>query len=131
MMKKLDANDISKIMYMDDKDFSKFFDCEIVEWTQFLMQNVDNENFFMIGHFEDKKLIGYLIAYFAPLPICKGVSALYSKTAGIKNNKLALNELKKWSKEKGATSIDIITNNVRGHGIYGFKKKATMMVMKL
>jgi hypothetical protein len=46
-------------------------------------------------------------------------------------NKKSLDELKKWSKERGAISIDIITNNVKGHGIYGFKKKATMMTIKL
>ena len=42
-----------------------------------------------------------------------------------------LDELKNWSREKGAISIDIITNNVRGHAIYGFEKKATMMTIEL
>lgn len=131
MIKKLDADSISKIMYLDDPDFSKLFDCEIVEWVQFLMQHMENENFFMMGYFKDKQLTGYLIAYFVPLPVCKGISALYSKTGGLEANKIGLNELKKWGKEKGATSIDLITNNVKGHGIYGFTKKATMMTMAI
>jgi|FLOH01.1.fsa_nt_gi hypothetical protein len=131
MIKKLKAEDIVKILKLNDPDFSNLFQCEIGEWVQFLMQNVENENFFMMGYFKDEKLIGYLIAYFVPLPICKGVSALYSKTAGLTANKKSLDELKKWSKERGAISIDIITNNVKGHGIYGFKKKATMMTIKL
>ncbi len=131
MIKKLDVNDIAKIMYLDDPDFSTLFDCEIGEWVQFLIQNSDNENFFMMGSFKDNKMVGYLIAYFVPLPICKGVSALYSKTAGLTANKTILDELKKWSKENGAVSIDIITNNVKGHGIYGFKQKATMMTIDL
>ena len=122
MIKKLKAEDIVKILKLNDPDFSNLFQCEIGEWVQFLMQNVENENFFMMG---------YLIAYFVPLPICKGVSALYSKTAGLTANKKSLDELKKWSKERGAISIDIITNNVKGHGIYGLKKKATMMTIKL
>ncbi len=131
MIKKLDVNSIAKIMYLDDPDFSTLFTCEIGEWVQFLIQNVDNENFFMMGYLKDDKLTGYLIAYFVPLPICKGVSALYSKTAGLTANKETLEELKKWSKEKGALSIDLITNNVKGHGIYGFEKKATMMTIEL
>ena len=131
MIKKLEAEDIVKILYLNDPDFSTLFTCEIGEWVQFLMQNVENENFFMMGYFKDEKLTGYLIAYFVPLPICKGVSALYSKTAGLTANKKILDELKNWSKEKGAISIDIITNNVRGHAIYGFEKKATMMTIEL
>lgn len=130
-MKILEAEDIVQILKLDDPDFTTLFDCEIGEWVQFLIQNVDNENFFMMGNFKDNKLTGYLIAYFVPLPICKGVSALYSKTAGLRANKLILDELKKWSIEKGAVSIRLITDNVNGHSVYGFKKKSTLMEMVL
>ena len=131
MIKKLNAKDISKIMYLDDSHFNELFVCEIGEWVQFLMEHYQNEDFFMIGHFKDDKLTGYLVAYFVPLPVCKGVSVLYSKTAGITNNKLGLDELIEWSKSKGALSLDLITENVVGHSVYGFKKKATMMRLDL
>jgi hypothetical protein len=131
MIKKLDANDISQILYLKDPDFTDLFQCEVVEWIQFLMQNKDTEHFFMIGSFDDEKLVGYLIAYFVPLPIFKGVSVLYSKTAGKENNKEALLKLIEWAKEKKAPTIDIITKNPSGHSVYGFKKSATMMSIEV
>ena len=131
MIKKLDAKDISKIMYLDDPHFNELFVCEIGEWVQFLMEHHQNEDFFMIGNFKVNEMNGYLVAYFVPLPVCKGVSVLYSKTAGITTNKLAMEELIKWSKSKGALSLDLITENVIGHSVYGFKKKATMMRLDL
>jgi hypothetical protein len=67
MIKKLEAEDIVKILSLKDDDFSILFTCEVGEWVQFLMQNVENENFFMMGYFKDEKLIGYLIAYFVSI----------------------------------------------------------------
>jgi len=131
MIKFLEIEDITKILYLNDPDFERLFDCEVGEWVQFLSQHVDDENFFIMGEVIDTDLIGYLIAYFVPLPICKGVSALYSKTMGLKSNKIILEKLKKWGKVKGAASIDIITHNPVGHSVYGFKKKATMMTIIL
>jgi hypothetical protein len=132
LIKKLKVEDIIKISKLDDDNFADLFTCEIGEWVQFLVQNVDNSNLFMVGVFEDDKLIGYLIAINAIMPpINNGISALYSKTAGLKNNKKALAEMIKWAKDKGATSIDLITNNVVGHAVYGFKKKATLMMMEI
>ena len=131
MIKILSANDISKILYLEDPVFSKLFDCEVSEWVQFLMQNIDNEYFFMVGAFENDKITGYMIAYFVPLPICKGVSVLYSKTAGKESNRDALLKLKEWASSHKAKSIDIITNNPVGHSVYGFTKSGTMMTIKL
>ena len=132
MIKKLEVEDIAKIMYLDDDKLTEAFPCELGEWVQFLIQNVDNPNIFMLGEKEGDELIGYLIAInaIAP-PVNNSVSILYSKTAGKEINKAFLAALIDWSKEKGGSSIDLLTNNVVGCSIYGFRKKATLMTMKL
>ena len=132
MIKKLEAEEIAKILYLNDNKLTQVFPCEIGEWTQFLMQHIDNLNFFMRGVLEGDKLIGYLVAINSIiLPVNKSITVLYSKTAGREANHAVLDELIEWSKEKGAVSIDFITDNPIGHTVYGFKKKATMMTMEI
>jgi len=132
MIKKLEVEEIAGIMQLDDGKLTEVFPCEIGEWVQFLIQHVDNPNIFMMGEIEDDKLTGYFIAInaIAP-PVNNSVSVLYSKTAGKEINKAFLDALIDWSKEKGASSIDFITNNVVGCSVYGFRKKATLMTMIL
>ena len=132
MIKKLEVEEIAKIMQLDDEKLTQGFPCEVGEWVQFLVQHVDNPNIFMMGEIEDDKLIGYFVAInaIAP-PLNNSVSVLYSKTAGKEINKAFLDTLIDWSKEKGATSIDFLTNNVVGCSVYGFRKKATLMTMEL
>lgn len=132
MIKKPTVEDITKILILEDDKLTKVFPCEIGEWVQFLIQNVDNPNFFMRVAIEENKLIGYLVAFNAiAKPISNCVSVLYSKTAGTEINRVVLEELIRWSKDKGAASIDFVTDNVVGHTVYGFKKKTTMMTMEL
>ena len=132
MVRKSEVEDLVKILTLDDDKLTEVFPCEASEWVQFLVQNVDNPNFFMTSVLENDKLIGYLIAVNSiALPISNCVIALYSKTAGLESNKKELEMLIEWSKEKGAASIDFVTNNVVGHAIYGFKKKAALMTMEL
>jgi hypothetical protein len=132
MIKKLEVEDIVKILKLDDETLTKVFPCEVGEWVQFLIQHVDNPNSFMMGEMDGDKLTGYYIAInaIAP-PINFSVSVLYSKTAGKETNKIFLDALIDWAKEKGADSIDFITNNVVGCAVYGFKKKAALMSMKI
>lgn len=132
MIKNLEAEEIAKILYLNDDKLTQVFPCEVGEWTQFLMQHIDNPNFFMRGVLEDNKLIGYLVAVSSIIPpVNKSITVLYSKTAGTEANHAVLDELIEWSQEKGAASIDFITDNPVGHTVYGFKKKATMMTMKI
>lgn len=130
--RKLDVEDIAKILNLDDPKLTEVFPCEKGEWVQWLIQHIDNPGFFIRGVFEKDKLIGYLVAVnaFVP-PINKAITVLYSKTAGMEANHAVLDELIEWSKEKGAISIDFITDNPIGHSVYGFKKKATMMTMEI
>ena len=132
MIEKLKVEDIAGIMQLDDPDLTGAFPCERGEWVQFLIQNVDNPNFFMMGEIEDGKLTGYFIAInaIAP-PVNNSVSVLYSRTAGKEINKDFLTALTGWAKEKGADSIDFVTNNAIGCSVYGFRKKAVLMTMKL
>jgi len=131
MIRKMEVEDIAKIMYLPDPDFDKLFKCTLGEWVQFLVQNAGNEHFFIWGVFDGDVLTGYVVACFIPLPICKGVSVLYLKTAGLESNKEVLGKMTNWGREKGAASIDIITNNVIGYQVYGFKKSATVMGVEL
>ena len=132
MIKKLEVEDIAKIMYLEDDKLTEVFPCELGEWVQFLIQNADNPNIFMLGEKDGGELIGYFVAINAiALPVNNSVSVLYSKTAGKEINKAFLDALIDWSKEKGATSIDFITNNVVGCSVYGFRKKAVLMAMEL
>lgn len=131
MIKKLEVEDIAKIIFLKDEIFDELFPCSVGEWVQFLIQNVDNPNLFIIGSIEDGTLTGYCVSYYVKLPISKSASTLYSKTAGKEINKKALVMMIKWAKEMGADAIDIITNNPVGHSVYGFKKKATVMTLKI
>ena len=131
MIKKLEVEDITKIMSLKDEVFDELFPCSIGEWVQFLIQNVDNPNLFIIGSIENGVLTGYCVSYYVELPISKSASTLYSKTSGKETNKKALAMMIEWAKEKRADAIDIITNNPIGHSVYGFKKKATVMTLKI
>jgi len=131
MIRIMEVEDIVKILKLNDPNFSTLFSCSVGEWVQFLIQHAEDDNFFMVGTVKDEILEGYLIAYFVELPISKGVSVLYSKTAGKENNTKALLKLKEWANERKAKSIDIVTNNPIGHTVYGFKKSATVMTIKL
>lgn len=132
MIKTLEVEDIAGIMQLEDDVLTEVFPCELGEWVQFLVQNVANPNFFMMGVTEEDKLLGYFIAInaIAP-PVSNCISVLYSKTAGMENNKAVLDALIAWAKEKGAVSIDFVTDNVVGHAVYGFRKKSTLMTLKL
>ena len=130
--KKLEAEEIAKILYLKDEKLTQVFPCEVGEWTQFLMQHINNPKFFMRCVLEDDKLIGYLVAVNAVvLPINKSITVLYSKTAGIEANHAVLDELIEWSREKGAIKIEFVTDNPIGHTVYGFKKRATVMMTEI
>jgi len=131
MIKKMEVEDIAQILSIEDIDI-EHIGCDKGQWVQWLIPNIENPDFFMMCDIEDGKLTGYIVAINAvSLPINTGVSILYSKTAGIKSNKRILKLLIEWAKEKNAKSIDFLTNNVAGHIVYGFNKKATLMTMEI
>jgi hypothetical protein len=134
MIKKFDANDIARILSLDHDidDHLPFAAGHTTirtrgEWVQYLMEAKDHPDFFIVGDIE-QKINGYLVAFLNPTPL---VWVVYSWTAGLDANKKVLEMLKEWGREKGAKSIDFITDNVAGHTVYGFRKKATLMTMEL
>ena len=131
MIKRLEPKDIVKITTLKDNDFEEIMSCDVGGWTQFLIQNAQNDAFFMAGNIEDNKLKGYIIAYFVALPICQDVTVIYSKIEGSNKDKEMIEDLKIWSKEKGAKSINFVTNNIKDYLAFGFEKKATMVGMEL
>jgi len=132
MIRKMEVEDIAKILVTKDDDFKNLFDCSVGEWVQFLVQNAGNDRFLMIGNTQDDKIDGYLIAINSrSFPGDPFVTVIYSKTAGLEINKESLGILKAWAKEEGAKEIRFITNNEKGHQVYGFKRKAILMSMEL
>ncbi len=89
MIKKLEAEDIAKILTLKDDDFKKVINCELGQWVQFLMQNVENKEYFMMGEIEDNNLVGYIIMVDASLqPVSNSAHVFYSKTTGMTKIKL-------------------------------------------
>ena len=87
MIKKLNAEDIAQILKLEDSAFNDIFKCDIGVWVQFLIQNIDNDALYTCGSFKDGVLKGYMVATFRPNPLCSAVSVLYSRTAGLEENK--------------------------------------------
>jgi len=131
MIKKLEVEDIAKLLKIDD-DVTDYFPCDRGEWVQFLISQSRNPDMFIIGAIEKDSPVGYMVAVNnvkPPLSDC--VSVLFSKTAGTEENNKALGMLIEWAKEKGAKSIQFVTDDVVGHSVYGFKKRATLMSMEI
>ena len=55
-IKKLEVEEIAGILQLEDDKLAEVFPCELGEWVQFLIQYVDNPNFFMMGSTKDGKL---------------------------------------------------------------------------
>ncbi len=132
MIKKLNIEDITKILKIDDPDFEKFFPCEIGEWVQFLIKNADNPNVFIWGSFSENGMLnGYVVASSSDSILSKKVFVLYLKTMGYENNKEVLGIMKEWGKEKKLRTIEFITVQPEVLAKYGFSKKAAMMGMEI
>ena len=131
MIKKLEVEDIAKILHLND-NVTDYFPCDKGEWVQWLIQNVDNPDLFIMGVVEDGEVTGYIVAINSVKPpLDDSVYVLYAWSAGFEMNKKILKNLIDWSKEKNARSIDFVTEDVVAHTAYGFKKKATLMTMEL
>lgn len=131
MIRRMTVSDIIQINNLSDEGFTDRFQCDKGEWIQYLIQNVDNDLFFMICSLKDNNLIGYMIATHVEIAVYKGISVLYSRTAGLSNNKNALQQLISWGKTRGVKKIEITTSNPIGHSVYGFKKKGVTMELSI
>ncbi len=130
MIKKLETEDIVKILNLDDPDFKKYFPCELGEWVQLLNQNVDNPDMLIYGCIEGG-LKGYVVATVSNNPLSKRVSILYLKTMGVENNKKVLEKIIEWGRGKKVKLIEFMTDQPETLAKYGFCEKATIMSMEI
>lgn len=131
MIRRMTVPDIVQINNLSDDGFINRFQCDMGEWIQYLIQNVNNDLFFMICSLNDNILTGYMIATHVESAVYKGISVLYSRTSGLSNNKDALQQLISWGKNRGVKKIEITTSNPIGHSVYGFKKIGVTMELKI
>jgi len=61
IIKKLEVEDIAKILWHNHDDSGKF---DKGQWIQFLMQHANNKNFLICGRIKDKKIDAYVVAMF-------------------------------------------------------------------
>lgn len=101
MIKKLEVEDIAKIMHLDD-NVTDFFPCEKGEWVQWLIQNVDNPRIFIIGNIEDNQIIGYFVALNNLMPpVFDYISVIYLWSLSHKITHTLIEAGKKWAIKNG------------------------------
>lgn len=128
MIKRLDVDDIAKIMRLEDPDFLESFPCDLGEWVQYLIKMVDNPNFYICGSVENGELLGYVVAVNAVLPpVSKFVNIAYYKSPGYKEGLEILEDLEKWAAHIGAEEIIFSSKKVGVFEKYGFTTKAFVM----
>jgi len=125
------VEDLVEILKLKDDTFDDIFQCSVEEFVQFLIQNVDNERYYMMGHFVNNALSGYLIGVDSVFPpVNWSVNIIYYKSC-FEDSKKVLEDLKEWGKEKGAQRISFITTIPDKFKKHGFEEKSIMMSMEL
>ncbi len=122
MIRKLEVEDIVKMMKLDGLNIEKFFPCEKGEFIQWLVSQSENSNIFIYGNIEvDGRLNGFMVAANGAFkPISDVVSILYFKTSDdFEVNEKIKFELNNWAKEKGAKRITFICQDIEVFRKYG------------
>lgn len=104
MIKKLEVDDIAKILSLDDP-IEQIFPCDKGEWVQWLMQNIENPEILIIGRVSSDELDFYAVAVnyvLKPLSDSIGV-ILFSK--GAETNSHIREQIIEWGKKKGAKKV--------------------------
>ena len=137
--KTTDPEDISSILNLVDDRLEGQIPCSKIEWVQWLMQNIDKEEFLAIWVAkESQMLMGYMVALNALYPpISASIMILYQSFFSLKDEEnqhkgeLVLAQVKKWAMNLGATKISIVTKYPRINSKFGFKEEGTAMVLEL
>ena len=121
MIKRLDSSGIAQILKFNDR-IEDYFPCDKGEWVQWLMENVDNPRVLIIGNKDV-----YLVAVDAVMkPLSDFVSILFCYSEkGFDKNMEVKTMLDDWAKERGASGIRFICEDISVFSKYGAKEKAT------
>jgi len=126
-IKKLDVQDIAKLLIHDEIQLENHFPGERGEIVQWLIQNIDNPGLFIWGSLDDSgEITGVLIALNSvALPISNHISIIYCHTShDLEMNKQVKEELDKWGREMGAVAVNFICENIRVFEKYGGTEQA-------
>jgi hypothetical protein len=131
MIRKLEVEDITKLMYLDDIYFEELAPCELGEWVQFLIQNIDSDKFMIQGIFEDHKMVDYFVAVcMDSKPICNYIYGMYY-SGGNQYHKQVIDIMIKWGTEKNVKSVNLMTRKPNNLERYGFQTKSTLMSLEI
>ncbi|MCK4817859.1 hypothetical protein KA005_18960 [bacterium] len=103
MIRKLKTTDIAQILKMDDP-IDKIFPCEKGEWIQWLNQNVDHPELYIIGKAINGSLKSYAVAVntVGP-PLSDAVSIIFMS----ESDKRFIKRIKSWARKKQAKKVVI------------------------
>ena len=103
MIKKLETTDIAQILKMDDP-IDKIFPCEKGEWIQWLNQNIDHPNLYIIGHVINGSLKSYAVAMNTVVPpLSDMITIIFISEL----DKKFIKKIKDWAREKQAKKVAI------------------------
>lgn len=132
----LTKEEAASILEIEDIHLTEQVPCSKAEWVQWLVENVERQDFIGIwGIKEGKKVKAYLIALNGVFPpISRSVyifyQSFYEKAKQYADE--VMSELKAWAKSCGASKITIYTKYPRVNSLFGFKpEKGVSMVMEL
>ena len=122
MVRKLEVEDIVKILKLDNLDIEEFFPCEKGEFVQWLISQSDNPQLFLWGNVNEVgDLKGFMIAINGVFkPVSDYVSILYFRSSDdFEINKEMVSQLNEWAKEKRASKIVFTCQNIKVYHKYG------------
>jgi len=128
MIKKLEVEDVAKLLIHDEIRPEDHFPGERGEIVQWLIQHIDNPGLFLWGALKDDSLTGMMLAISnVALPISNMVSILYFHTSyDFEINKKLVDELNKWAIEQGAKKVNFVCDEVRIFRKYGASQQAVV-----
>ena len=104
MIKKLEAKEIVQILDFSDP-IEQIFPCDRGEWVQFLMQNFEHPEIFVIGRVDKDLLTAYaVVANMVGKPLSNAVSILFASEYAVGDEKIK-ESIISWAKEKGAQKV--------------------------
>ena len=139
-----EEQEITSILKLEDPRLEKQvlskLNCTKAEWVQWIIMYTRKPDFMRLWAVKDDKDIkAYMIAVNTmAFPISRSVSIVYQCFFGMKDDDgnlvgaQAIEQIKDWAREKGASNISIFTDKPRVNSQFGFEvEKGVSMVLKL
>ncbi len=105
MIKKLEPEDIAKLLIINDPNVEKALPCDKGTLMQWMMDNSANERILIIGEVQEEKLLSYCVVVDnnAP-PISNSACILYMSESAIGDQDIK-DYIIQWAKERNITSV--------------------------